>query len=73
MHKLPRVINMISTDAYADWLDQFAVHQRMPRALVVERAIEQLADRQGFKPPPMRVPRNQGRPRKNRTTQGETK
>jgi hypothetical protein len=44
------------TEAYAEWIDQFASAERMGVATLIDRAVAAYAKQVGFKTPPERVP-----------------
>jgi hypothetical protein len=44
------------TEAYAEWIDQFAAAERMGVATLIDRAVAAYAKQVGFKTPPERVP-----------------
>jgi hypothetical protein len=44
------------TEAYAEWIDQFAAVERMGVATLIDRAVAAYAKQVGFTAPPERVP-----------------
>jgi hypothetical protein len=53
----PKTIGFRVSGEYGAWLDEFADHQRMPVASVIDRALAKLAEIEGFgSAPPKRLP-----------------
>jgi hypothetical protein len=51
---VPRTIKM--RQAYAEWFERFATHERVSLSALVDRALSVHAQQIGFEPPPERLP-----------------
>lgn len=52
---LPNVVSMRGTPQWKAWLDRLALHCRATPSALIDRALAELARREGFEDPPPRT------------------
>lgn len=53
--RLKNIIGLRGTDEWKTWLDGLAKHKGMPVTVLIDHALRELAKRDGYPDPPVRV------------------